>query len=138
MLPTPITYCDRLGRMLLTPIHSNDGNAMARRNTVSLDGLLYRSTAYSIARRHTLLRSCFPRQVRPDGILYGGVVFSRQLSLDERNAGDYRFGFDGVLYCGVALFRQVRPDERKAGAFCYAFVLMIYGGGVISRQVNTR
>ena len=120
MLPTPTEYC------------------IAQRITLSLDGILYRSTAYSIARRHTLLRSCFPRQVRPYGILYGGVVFSRQLSIDERNAGDYRFGFDGVLYCGVVLFRQVRPDERKAGAFCYAFVLIIYGGGVISRQVNTR
>jgi len=74
MLPTPITYCDRLGRMLLTPIHSNDGKAMARRNTVSLDGLLYRSTEYSIARRHTLSL---------DGILYCGVVFPVKLDQTE-------------------------------------------------------
>ena len=107
----------------------------------SLDGILYRSTAYSIARRHTVLRSCFPRQVRPDGVLYCGVALFRQVRPDERKAGAFCYAFVLMIYGGGAevLFPvKLTPDERNAGAFCYAFVLMIYGGGVFSRQVNTR
>ena len=96
--------------------------SIARRNTLSLDGILYRSTAYSIARRHTLLRSCFPRQVRPDGILYGGVVFSRQLSLDEMNGTPEIIDLASTEYCIAELFCSVKLDQTNGKPELFAMV----------------